>query len=247
MLLFLTTKYSQVTRRTPCQNDTLAPIGTFQKLARSINSHLETKEKISFLSTSKTYLYVLTFMFFVAIYDDKTASVKIEIKTWNGLLYTTGWWMMITCRMSIPISWFAMVAKINRISFNNKWLCNEFVCATIITMWPEPIRLKSVFSCHGNHFPEMKKDHRPHMGLLKMMHRAGMRDSWWHSNQYTIWRRGMPASYKFRLVSFMMTSSNGNIFRDTGYLCWEFPGPRGLPRTKVSDAELWCFLWSAPE
>ena len=24
-------------------------------------------------------------------------------------------------------------------------------------------------------------------------------------------------------------------------------GPRWIPRTKASDAELWCFLWSAPE
>ena len=24
-------------------------------------------------------------------------------------------------------------------------------------------------------------------------------------------------------------------------------GPRWIPHTKVSDAELWCFLWSAPE
>ena len=41
----------------------------------------------------------------------------------------------------------------------------------------------------------------------------------------------------------MMTSSNGNIFRVTGHLCGEFTGPR----TKASDAEVWCFLWSAPE
>ena len=40
----------------------------------------------------------------------------------------------------------------------------------------------------------------------------------------------------------MMTSSNGNIFRVTGHLCGEFPGPRWIPRTKASDAELWCFL-----
>ena len=45
----------------------------------------------------------------------------------------------------------------------------------------------------------------------------------------------------------MMTSSNGNIFRVTGPLCWEFTGPRWIPRTKASDAELWCFLWSASE
>ena len=44
----------------------------------------------------------------------------------------------------------------------------------------------------------------------------------------------------------MMTSSNGNIFRVTGPLCGEFTGHRWIPRTKASDAELWCFLWSAP-
>ena len=45
----------------------------------------------------------------------------------------------------------------------------------------------------------------------------------------------------------MMTSSNGNIFCVTGPLCGEFTGPRWLPRTKTSGAELWCFLWSASE
>ena len=44
---------------------------------------------------------------------------------------------------------------------------------------------------------------------------------------------------------FMMTSSNGNIFHVTGLLCGEFTGPRWIPRTKASVAELWCFLWSA--
>ena len=45
----------------------------------------------------------------------------------------------------------------------------------------------------------------------------------------------------------MMTSSNGNISRVAGHLWWEFTGHRWIPRTKASDAELWCFLWSAPE
>ena len=40
----------------------------------------------------------------------------------------------------------------------------------------------------------------------------------------------------------MMTSSNGNIFRVTGHLCGEFTGPRRIPSTKATDAELWCFL-----
>ena len=43
----------------------------------------------------------------------------------------------------------------------------------------------------------------------------------------------------------MMTWSNGNIFRVTGPLCGEFTGHRWIPLTKASDAELWCFLWSA--
>ena len=29
----------------------------------------------------------------------------------------------------------------------------------------------------------------------------------------------------------------------SGLLCWEFTGHRGIPLTKASDAELWCFLW----
>ena len=44
---------------------------------------------------------------------------------------------------------------------------------------------------------------------------------------------------------FMMTSSNGNIFRITGPLCGEFTGHRWIPLTKASDAGR--FLWSAPE
>ena len=43
-----------------------------------------------------------------------------------------------------------------------------------------------------------------------------------------------------------MTSSNGNNFSVTDPLCWEFTDHRWIPRTKASDAELWCFLWPAP-
>ena len=39
----------------------------------------------------------------------------------------------------------------------------------------------------------------------------------------------------------MMTSSNGNIFRVFLY------GDQWIPLTKASDAELWFFLWYAPE
>ena len=44
-----------------------------------------------------------------------------------------------------------------------------------------------------------------------------------------------------------MTSWNGNIFRVTSPFCGAFAGHQWIPRTNASDAELWCFLWSAPE
>ena len=47
-------------------------------------------------------------------------------------------------------------------------------------------------------------------------------------------------------IKVIMTSSNGNIFRVTGPLCGVFIGHRWIPRIKAIDAELWCFLWSAP-
>ena len=45
----------------------------------------------------------------------------------------------------------------------------------------------------------------------------------------------------------MMTPSNRNIFLVTGLLCRVFTGHRWIHRAKASDAERWCFHWSAPE
>ena len=33
-----------------------------------------------------------------------------------------------------------------------------------------------------------------------------------------------------------------NLLRHTGYMCGEFTGSRWIPRTKASEAELWCFF-----
>ena len=62
-----------------------------------------------------------------------------------------------------------------------------------------------------------------------------------HNNVHTVNMLGMYRTY------IMMTSSNGNIFCVTGHLCGEFTGPRWIPHTKASDAELSCFLWSASD
>ena len=50
-----------------------------------------------------------------------------------------------------------------------------------------------------------------------------------------------------RFCKHRLNASNGNIFHVTGPLCREFTGHQWIPRTKASDLELWCFLWSAPE
>ena len=44
-----------------------------------------------------------------------------------------------------------------------------------------------------------------------------------------------------------MVSESRNIFRVTGPLRGEYTGHRWIPLTKASDADLWCFPWSAPE
>ena len=49
------------------------------------------------------------------------------------------------------------------------------------------------------------------------------------------------------MIARMTTLSNGNIFRITGPLFGESTGHWGIPLTKVSDAKLWCDLWSAAE
>ena len=45
----------------------------------------------------------------------------------------------------------------------------------------------------------------------------------------------------------MIAPSNGNILRVAGPLWGESTGHRGIPLTKASDANLWCFLSSATE
>ena len=50
-----------------------------------------------------------------------------------------------------------------------------------------------------------------------------------------------------QLPFHMMMSTNGNISLVTGPLNGKFTGHQLIPLTKASDAELWCFLLSAPE
>ena len=62
-----------------------------------------------------------------------------------------------------------------------------------------------------------------------------------------LWRHWLDYDVKCSYHRTPKLSSNGNIFRVPGSLCGEITGHRWIPLTKASDAELWCFLWSARE
>ena len=52
------------------------------------------------------------------------------------------------------------------------------------------------------------------------------------------------------LINISRIPPHGDVIKwkyFTGPLCVEFTGSRWIPLTKASDAELWCFLWSASE
>ena len=51
---------------------------------------------------------------------------------------------------------------------------------------------------------------------------------------------------KAEVDTLFTSSSNGNIFLFTGHLCGEITGHGWITGTNASDAERWCFLWSAP-
>ena len=81
--------------------------------------------------------------------------------------------------------------------------------------------------------------------LINFVLLSAMKTSWYLTiTSYKIDTRFCCTVY---CCDYMMTSSNVNIFRVTGHLCGEFTGHRWIPLTKASDAEFWCFLWSAPE
>ena len=72
-----------------------------------------------------------------------------------------------------------------------------------------------------------------------------------HGNRFRVYDLHLPVHRDMKhnepVLRPWYISSNGNILRVTGHLCGEFTGQRWIPRIKASDAELWCFLWSASE
>ena len=121
----------------------------------------------------------------------------------------------------------------------HKYLCIWLKLITPYNIILSCILLHSVDSSWWSHF-KIRMSYQTAFGESRSRFEIFLNDSrvnWMHF-EATL------ESLQYR--SCMMTSSNGNIFRVTGHLCGEFTGPRWIPHTKASDAELWCLLWSAP-
>ena len=65
---------------------------------------------------------------------------------------------------------------------------------------------------------------------------------WNHFPRYWPFARGIHRSQ----VLLAICAGNSPVTGVTGHLRGEFTGHRWSPHTKASDAELWCFLWTAP-
>ena len=89
-----------------------------------------------------------------------------------------------------------------------------------------------MFQKHFNISLKISSPYTKNMYLIK---------KWWHKRFHDM---GVVTSDARVLLSvtgtldnFMMTSSNGSIFRVTGLLCGEFTGPRWIPRTGEFPAQ----------
>ena len=75
-----------------------------------------------------------------------------------------------------------------------------------------------------------------------------LQDHWYHITRHCTTQATMAGTrhYSDVIMSTMAPWPGDAIFRVTGPLCGEFTGHRWIPRTKASDMELYCFLWSVP-
>ena len=146
---------------------------------------------------------------------------RMKNRYW-GILISRKWQSVIGIRNELPI-----------IKESSPWLLNQRdVVITVFAI----LNKQATLTCSAHEL-------QAYVGIDPNYHRVITVK--WGSTDYeaylTPWRLNTMANI------FMMTSSNGNIFRFSGPLCGECTGHQWSPPTKASDAELWYFLWSVPE
>ena len=137
------------------------------------------------------------------------------------------------------------------------WIVIHFFLPMFFRLWiiqnghPNPVEYYRTarFKILSNKksFINIRADSRLAPSQWEMSVQSNAISHWMGANLESTWIYQLSIHHDFCTALTMMTSSNGNIFRVTGHLCGEFTGHRWIHRTKASDAELWCFLWSASE
>ena len=162
------------------------------------------------------------------------------ISLWNhnfGKIKKSGIWLLILAGI-----------KVNQCNKKGHWWYIKIwvACGIIVETEHTPFRdFSHIFIIPWKfHFDELRiYVPSPQFWSQRSHGKAWWRDAGFYLFTWWWWWHEMEMHYALLVLceGSMMTSSNGNIFRVTGHLCWEFTGHRWNPRTKASDAELWCF------
>ena len=150
-------------------------------------------------------------------------------------------WAMVSKWISMNYKWTLKITA---------WYCGTFLAILVLSDWQNVLKIiNSLWPtglCLSHPPPPPPPGQNGHHFTDKIF--KGMNDKFCSLIRISLkFVPKHPIDNMLALVQVMMTSSNGNIFRVTGHLCGEFTGPRWIPHTKASDAELWCFVWSASE
>ena len=111
----------------------------------------------------------------------------------------------------------------------NRWLNiinTDFKIGPLMRVWNAPCTVDCVQHNEGRHGSQWLK--------------TILCDRYWY---LVTWLLSLMGERSFSKWRHQMET----FFRVTVLLCGEFTGHRWIPRTKASDAELWCFIWSVPE
>ena len=115
---------------------------------------------------------------------------------------------------------------------------------TMATMASQITSLTIVYSTVYSDADQRKHQSSPSLAFVWRIHRWPVNSP----HKWPITRKIFPIDDVFMpSATWYWWWTNGSIFRVIGPLWGEFTGHRWIPLTKASDAQLWCFLCSAPE
>ena len=155
-----------------------------------------------------------------------------EIFSWDfPEIFTSTYWSSFPRKgfANFVASWDFWGFQISTLSWRVRSNTRQSVCAFLIAFLTSIITDfgMSLWIVSEFHFERL---HRTHGAMITSLWRQNdITTSFWRHNDVIIASCARCSGLLMLLPSHMMTSSNGNIFRVTGHLCWEFTGPGEFP------------------